>query len=140
MVTPTLDKQSRDVIAGRGMEMVEVESLRPVDEGANGGGGVFERFGDTWTKLRAFELVQWEVSRRSSPSRLRLPIHAFLPKLQPPPCSSSSQRVVLLDCDMIVLQNMDELMTLPLPSTEWIAAAHACTCNPRKIPTYPEDW
>ncbi|KAH8080127.1 nucleotide-diphospho-sugar transferase [Filobasidium floriforme] len=109
MVTPTLDKQSREVIAGRGMEMVEVESLRPVDEGANGGGGVFERFGDTWTKLRAFELVQWE-------------------------------RVVLLDCDMVVLQNMDELMTLPLPSTEWIAAAHACTCNPRKIPTYPEDW
>jgi hypothetical protein len=85
MVTPSLDKQSRDVIAGRGMEMVEVESLRPVDEGANGGGGVFERFGDTWTKLRAFELVQWEVSRRSSSSRSQLLIHAFLPKLQHPP-------------------------------------------------------
>ena len=45
-----------------------------------------------------------------------------------------------MDCDMIVLQNMDSLMTLPLPSEEWIAAAHACTCNPRKIPTYPDDW
>ena len=60
MVTPSLDQESRDVIKGRGMQMVEVESLRPVQ----GGAGVFERFGDTWTKLRAFELVQWEVSIR----------------------------------------------------------------------------
>lgn len=59
MVTPSLDRESRDVIKGRGLEMVEVQSLRP----AGGDGGVFERFGDTWTKLRAFELVQWEVSR-----------------------------------------------------------------------------
>ena len=34
---------------------------------------------------------------------------------------------------------MDELMLLPL-EPDWIAAAHACTCNPNKIPTYPADW
>ena len=49
------------------------------------------------------------------------------------------QRVVMLDSDMIVMRNMDELMELDLPS-DWIAAAHACTCNPRKLAHYPEDW
>jgi len=34
---------------------------------------------------------------------------------------------------------MDELMELDLPA-DWIAAAHACACNPRKLPHYPKDW
>lgn len=40
---------------------------------------------------------------------------------------------------MIIRRNMDELMDLDLPSG-WIAAAHACACNPRKLAHYPEDW
>jgi lipopolysaccharide biosynthesis glycosyltransferase len=40
---------------------------------------------------------------------------------------------------MIVMRNMDELMELDLAS-DWIAAAHACACNPRKLAHYPEDW
>lgn len=44
-----------------------------------------------------------------------------------------------MDCDMIVRRNMDELMDLELPD-DWIAACHACTCNPRKLPHYPKDW
>ena len=56
-------------------------------------------------------------------------------------------RIVLLDADMLVRQNMDELFTLPLlhdhaPSTNTntdkhnnrlpiFAASHACLCNPR---------
>ena len=23
---------------------------------------------------------------------------------------------------------------------DWIAAAHVCACNPRKLPHYPSDW
>ena len=53
--------------------------------------------------------------------------------------ASNSQRVVLLDADMIVKRNMDELMDLPLKN-DWIAAAHVCACNPRKLPHYPVDW
>jgi alpha-N-acetylglucosamine transferase len=49
------------------------------------------------------------------------------------------QRVVLLDSDMIVMRSMDELMELDLAS-DWIAAAHACACNPRKFAHYPKDW
>lgn len=56
-------------------------------------------------------------------------------------------RVVQLDSDMLVLQNMDELMDLELdpPSTAGVgprvfAASHACVCNPLKKPHYPKDW
>lgn len=49
------------------------------------------------------------------------------------------QRVTLLDSDQIALHNFDELMTVDMPPG-WIAASHACTCNPRKLAHYPKDW
>ncbi|OCK84368.1 glycosyltransferase family 8 protein [Lepidopterella palustris CBS 459.81] len=56
-------------------------------------------------------------------------------------------RVVQLDSDMLVLQNMDELMDLELdpPSMAGkgdrvFGASHACVCNPLKKPHYPKDW
>ncbi len=49
------------------------------------------------------------------------------------------ERVVFLDADMLVTQNMDELFTLELaPGT--IAACHACRCNPNRIASYPQSW
>lgn len=57
------------------------------------------------------------------------------------------ERVVQLDSDMMVLQNMDELMDLELDPPELggkgnrvFAASHACVCNPLKKPHYPKDW
>ena len=57
------------------------------------------------------------------------------------------ERVVQLDSDMLVLQNMDELMDLPLDGRESagrggrvFAASHACLCNPLSKPHYPKDW
>lgn len=56
-------------------------------------------------------------------------------------------RVVQLDSDMLVLQNMDELMELELDPPEMAgngnrvyAASHACACNPFKKPHYPKHW
>ncbi|RMJ21410.1 Glycosyl transferase family protein [Aspergillus sp. HF37] len=56
-------------------------------------------------------------------------------------------RVVQLDCDMLVLQNMDELMHLPLDppllagtGQRVFAACHACLCNPLNKRHYPDDW
>ncbi|EEH22985.1 hypothetical protein PABG_05196 [Paracoccidioides brasiliensis Pb03] len=56
-------------------------------------------------------------------------------------------RVVQLDSDMLVLQNMDELMDLELDDPKLkgegsrvFAATHACVCNPLKKPHYPKDW
>lgn len=57
------------------------------------------------------------------------------------------ERVVQLDSDMLVLQNMDELMDLPLDGHDKagkgdrvFAASHACLCNPLSKPHYPKDW
>jgi hypothetical protein len=66
--------------------------------------------------------------RRECYNRQRL-----APRLTP------KKRIVLIDSDMLIRRNMDELMELELPSG-WIAAAHACACNPRKLPHYPRDW
>ncbi|MEY8771180.1 glycosyltransferase family 8 protein [Erwinia sp. ACCC 02193] len=49
------------------------------------------------------------------------------------------KRIVFLDADMLVVQNMDELFALTL-AKESIAACHACRCNPNKIPSYPKNW
>ena len=60
------------------------------------------------------------------------------------------ERIILLDSDMQVFQNMDELMdqrylSLDVPGQggngyRVFAASHACVCNPLKDPHYPEDW
>lgn len=74
------------------------------------------RFYETWTKLTAFSLTEYD-------------------------------RVVLLDSDMIVLQNMDELMDVKLDPPELggrgnrvFAAGHECACNPLQKPYYPASW
>lgn len=59
-------------------------------------------------------------------------------KLQPFSLTEFS-RVVQLDSDMVVVQDMDELMELEL-SPAAFAATHACVCNPYKKPHYPKDW
>ncbi|PCH33510.1 glycosyltransferase family 8 protein [Wolfiporia cocos MD-104 SS10] len=107
MVTPGLSQDVRGVLARRNIIMREVDHLLP-EEGTHKLSAHDARFQDTWTKLRAFELAEYE-------------------------------RVVMLDSDMIVMRNMDELMDIELPS-DWIAAAHVCACNPRKLPHYPSDW
>ncbi|KAH8100598.1 nucleotide-diphospho-sugar transferase [Cristinia sonorae] len=107
MTTPGLPQEARDVVERRGLTIREVNGLQP-GEGVRTMPDLDVRFGDTWTKLRAFDLVEYD-------------------------------RVVLLDSDMIVMKNMDELLDLELPS-DWIAAVHACACNPRKYPHYPADW
>ena len=57
------------------------------------------------------------------------------------------QRVVQLDSDMLVLQNMDELMDIELDpagsdgtGNKVFAASHACVCNPLKKSHYPKNW
>ncbi|KAJ5404051.1 hypothetical protein N7509_003922 [Penicillium cosmopolitanum] len=56
-------------------------------------------------------------------------------------------RVVQLDSDMAILQNMDELMDITLDAASMngtgdrvFAASHACVCNPLNKPHYPRDW
>ncbi|CAD6888059.1 unnamed protein product [Tilletia laevis] len=106
MVTSTLSDRAREVIVQLGCEVREVQPILP---GQKSTSQAFERFTEAWTKLRAFELDEFE-------------------------------RVVMIDSDMLVRRNMDELVDeLPLGAHQ-IAAGFACTCNPNKIGTYPDDW
>ncbi|KAF7969214.1 hypothetical protein HWV62_27915 [Athelia sp. TMB] len=107
MVTPQLPQDARDVLSKEKIATREVDILMPA-EGTHVLSSHDARFADTWTKLRGFDLEEYD-------------------------------RVVLLDSDMIVRRNMDELMDLELPN-DWIASAHACACNPRKLSHYPADW
>lgn len=49
------------------------------------------------------------------------------------------ERVVFLDADMLVVRSMDDLFEVDL-SDGWIAACHACRCNPGGVASYPADW
>ena len=50
-----------------------------------------------------------------------------------------AQRLILIDGDMMIRQNMDELFHMPLPADR-IACCHACVCNLDKSSWAPEDW
>lgn len=49
------------------------------------------------------------------------------------------ERIIQLDSDMLILKNMDELMTLPLQNYKF-ASTHACVCNPLRFDHYPDNW
>jgi inositol 3-alpha-galactosyltransferase len=123
LATPSLPASAVAALTQLGVEVQHVAPLRP----AMPVSVVAERFADTWDKLRAFGMEGYEVP--TLPSLL----DAFADLTKP-------QRVVLIDGDMLVLQNMDDLFTLPLPGTDWIAANHACVCNWGRDAWAPSDW
>jgi len=73
---------------------------------------IAERFKDTWTKLRVFQLHEL----------------------------GSWSALCYLDADMIIRKNMDHVFDTQLPGEDWIAANHACVCNLDKDEWAPEDW
>ncbi|GAA5918513.1 hypothetical protein JCM6882_001362 [Rhodosporidiobolus microsporus] len=106
--THELPQVARDVLAQRGIAVRDIAWLEPPKDQQVQLAAHDNRFYDTWTKLRVFELEDFD-------------------------------RLVLLDSDMLVVRNMDELMEMPLEEG-WIAASHACTCNPKKLAHYPSNW
>lgn len=61
MATPELPQDCRDVLQSADIPFIEVESIYPSPDRHS----LVEsdhRFHDTWTKLRAFELVTFDVS------------------------------------------------------------------------------
>ncbi|GAA5880213.1 hypothetical protein JCM1840_004881 [Sporobolomyces johnsonii] len=106
--SPELPRPAREILEAKGIRVRDIAYLEPPEDKKKRLDEHDRRFADTWTKLRCFEMVEYE-------------------------------RVVMLDSDMVVVRNMDELMSMPLEEG-WIAASHACTCNPRKLAHYPSNW
>ncbi|KAK9771771.1 hypothetical protein SCAR479_11559 [Seiridium cardinale] len=71
---------------------------------------IAERFGDTWTKLRVFELVEYDVV-----------------------CYLDADMALFRNADSI----FDRIDHLP---DEWLGANHSCVCNRDGDPWAPEDW
>ena len=74
-------------------------------------GSVAERFADTFTKLRAFQV--WELGYT---------------------------KCVFLDADMAVFKNPDDLLDSELEGRDCIAANHACVCNLDSDSWAPSNW
>lgn len=59
MITPELSQRARDVLTKRGITVREIQSLQP-SSGSHTLATHDARFADTWTKLRGFELVEYD--------------------------------------------------------------------------------
>jgi len=92
------------------IQLQQVGLLQPREDQENKG-RVAERFKDTFTKLRAFQVY-----------------------------TLGYTRAVFLDADMAVFQNPDEIFDIELPGRDWLAANHSCACNLDHDPWAPADW
>ena len=92
------------------MILHRVEPLRP-REGQTNTSSVAERFADTFTKLRAFQ------------------VHEL-----------GYNKCVFLDADMAVFQNPDDLFDTKLSAQNQIVANHACVCNLDHDSWAPSNW
>lgn len=60
LATDSLDEEHRAVIRRRGMEVIDIDHLKPAEGAHAGFDAKFDRFHDTWTKLQVFGLAQFE--------------------------------------------------------------------------------
>lgn len=113
LTTPSLPNDCLQALSspywnGR-LQVQEVQPLSPPSTSAPVS-GVAARFADTYTKLRAFSLFEYD------------------------------RCVFVDADMMILNQSPDSIFEMRLPGNDWIAAAHACVCNLDSDPWAPEDW
>lgn len=114
MATSKLSERARSILcsmlpSGR----IIIREIEPIYPTSVATGLAYTRFNEVWTKLRAFELVEFD--------RVALVDSDMLVR----------KNMDELFNDPYVFGGRDE---------EWIGASWACTCNPNSIATYPEEW
>lgn len=102
-----LEEESRN---HRRIQPRKVELLLPRKDQENTE-SVAERFKDTFTKLRAFEVYKLGFTQ-----------------------------AVFLDADMAVFRKPDEIFECTLPGRDWLGANHACVCNLDHDAWAPPEW
>lgn len=129
-ITYPLPKQEGNALVESGLDVRVVESLKPMTKVSVAA----RRFEDTWTKLVIFGFEEFQANTTTSVTHPRVP--GNFPGGQ---VNGDIQKIVLLDGDMMVMQNMDELFDADIPR-DLITANHACVCNLAKAPWAPVDW
>lgn len=131
-------EEGLEALDRRGIARQRVDYLSPAvhkDFGKN------ERFNGTHAALFVVRFLETNVASLSYTNKENIDCWAKMNIFR----MTQYERIVMLDSDMIILQNMDELMDIKLTpedpnSGALFAASHACVCNPGKIPTYPKNW
>ncbi|KAI3319076.1 glycosyltransferase family 8 protein [Xylariaceae sp. AK1471] len=126
MVTRDVEKDEEymGAFAAAGIPTIVVDKIEPAPRDGKVNRG-------TWEKLAPWSFTEYE-----SDVFVQNSVAENLTMRQP---QYTIKRVVLLDSDQIIRQNIDYMMEFDLPDG-WIASTHACTCNPRKLPHYSKDW
>ena len=96
--------------AGGRIKPEKVELLLP-RAGQENTSSVAERFKDTFTKLRAFEVYKLGYTK-----------------------------AVFLDADMAIFQNPDAIFDTQFPARDWLGTNHACVCNLDHDSWAPDTW
>ncbi|ETN40581.1 uncharacterized protein HMPREF1541_04858 [Cyphellophora europaea CBS 101466] len=97
-------------LASRRIVPQKVELLLP-PKGNENTASVAERFKDTFTKLRAFEVYR-----------------------------QGFTRAVFLDADTAIFKHPDSIFDTQLPGRDWLGANHACVCNLDHDDWAPPEW
>ena len=111
--TDTLSEEGHKALDVRGIQKRRVTALKPAKSKDY---SQEVRFHETWSKLAAFSLLEYErvVMLDSDAFVLKNMDELMDLELDPPSMEGRGDRV--------------------------FAAAHACVCNPMKKPHYPKDW
>lgn len=129
MYTDSLEPEGHEALDRRGIPKKRIEYLLP-STSKNYDQDV--RFYDCWSTCFPPHLLLGLFAKLTSTRTGKLQPFSLI----------EYERVVQLDSDMVVLQNMDELMDIPLDITgnRVFAASSACVCNPMNKKHYPADW
>ena len=113
MATSKLSPRARNILSTMlPSNRIIIRDISPIYPSSIATGLAYARFNEVWTKLRAFELTEYD--------RVAL---------------VDSDMLVRHNMDELFSDPY-----VYGAEGEWIGASWACTCNPNKIPTYPAEW
>ncbi|SNX85220.1 related to galactinol synthase [Melanopsichium pennsylvanicum] len=118
MATSKLSPRARNILSNMlPLGRIIIRDIEPIYPASVATGLAYARFNEVWTKLRAFELIEYQ--------RVALVDSDMLVR--------NNMDELFSDPYVFGETKRDEV-------EEWIGASWACTCNPNKIETYPVDW
>ncbi|SPO28123.1 related to galactinol synthase [Ustilago trichophora] len=117
MATSKLSSRARTILSNMlPSGKLVIRDIEPIYPASVATGLAYARFNEVWTKLRAFELVEYQRVALVDSDML---VRKNMDELFTDPYVFGGNKA---------------------EGEEWIGASWACTCNPNKIKTYPAEW